>query len=796
MAEEDVNMRFAIVGDNPVDPSDAITLEQLREMDILGFQRVVKPFARRIRDSRDNTPFTVGVFADWGQGKSSLMKLLRRRLELDKQDERDPTVITVWFNPWKYHTREEAWRGLALTLVNEIQANDDLFKELNRKKPALKKFTAKLLWTHWLGKWGGELVDTISKEPWNPAHLHQFETTLKSLFETLQPKKNESRSRFFQWFNKSQPSSPKRLLVLFVDDLDRCTAEPAAAVLEAMKLVLDHPGVVTIMGVAQDELAVTLEKLYRAKNITDDNNGEDKSGEWGHRYLAKIIQIPFNVPHVAPKAFNNYIAKCLDDSRLTEQLPQTERWFPLMRRVCKFNLRDVKRFVNRFVIEWDKAQANLEVSENIAESRSLDVPRVVFMLLVDLQSPLLLPYCRSQEDPEGYFFSLQQQLLEEQERDAEPSDNDNQWETDEGLQKLFRECLNPPIAKGAGEGGQSLVRKFKFKHEVSTFLNFGYELLQQEQTTKAAPDSTETEQVKPKAKRATKKKSPTKTAEKRAVKNRSEAATAVPKPATEKVAPDSIETEEIEPKVKRATKKKPPTKTAKKRAVKNRKEAATAVPKAATDLQPVLREVRTMMRDGALSEAEGMLESYVTEIREDSQRAEVAALMAEIAILAGRPMAGAERYQSQTVSMEKSVIAEHSEGLVERLGDLLADSSGFGARESLRDEAGRALAHLFATTCEGEMPDQSVFEKQPANETLADLVTAFNPVYGTPKMRAALGRALAGLGDPRPGLGCKLDPKSKLLLPDFEWLKHPACRFHYQEAGVIDVAAFSLARYP
>ncbi|MCP4467211.1 MAG: formylglycine-generating enzyme family protein [Halieaceae bacterium] len=365
------------------------------------------------------------------------------------------------------------------------------------------------------------------------------------------------------------------------------------------------------------------------------------------------------------------------------------------------------------------------------------------MLLVDLQSPQLFPYCRSQDDPESYFFSLQQQLLEEQEKDTESSDNDNQWEIDEGLQKLFRECLNPPIAKEADGNGQSLVRKFKFKHEVSTFLNFGYEQLQQEQTTKAAPDSTETE--------------------------------------------------DIEPKAKRATKKKPPTKTAEKKADKNRKEAATAVPKAAADLQPVLREVRAMIRDGALSEAEGMLERLLAETREDSQRAEVAAQMAEIAILAGRPMAGAERYQSQTASMDKSVTAEHSEGLMERLGDLLADSNGFNAEKPLRDQAGRALAHLFATTCEGEMPDQSVFEKQPANETMAGLV---NHAYGTPKMRAILGRAMAGLEDPRPGVGCKPDPKSKLLLPDFEWIKHPACRFHYQEAGEIDVAPFSLARYP
>jgi len=45
--------------------------------------------------------FAIGIFGDWGSGKTTLMRSIWRELE-PRQD-----VVLVWFNAWRYE-REEA----------------------------------------------------------------------------------------------------------------------------------------------------------------------------------------------------------------------------------------------------------------------------------------------------------------------------------------------------------------------------------------------------------------------------------------------------------------------------------------------------------------------------------------------------------------------------------------------------------------------------------------------------------------------------------------------------------------
>ena len=93
---------FSILGDSPVGV----------DRDRLNFTTFVEPFAERLIGSVANSPFTVGIFADWGQGKSTVMQMLRT--EVSKKG-----CPTIWFEPWKHNTREAVWKGLALTLVME-----------------------------------------------------------------------------------------------------------------------------------------------------------------------------------------------------------------------------------------------------------------------------------------------------------------------------------------------------------------------------------------------------------------------------------------------------------------------------------------------------------------------------------------------------------------------------------------------------------------------------------------------------------------------------------------------------
>jgi hypothetical protein len=72
------------------------------------------------------TPLTIGVFGEWGSGKTSLMRMVREKLDPPQEaPEGSPTrngpIITVWFEAWKFAREDVVWRALLLHTVSELR---------------------------------------------------------------------------------------------------------------------------------------------------------------------------------------------------------------------------------------------------------------------------------------------------------------------------------------------------------------------------------------------------------------------------------------------------------------------------------------------------------------------------------------------------------------------------------------------------------------------------------------------------------------------------------------------------
>ena len=98
---------------------------------------------------------------------------------------------------------------------------------------------------------------------------------------------------------------PGERLVFFVDDLDRCLPEHVVGLLEKIKLFMDHPQVVFVIGADSEavERAIQEEKKYTDPEIAG-------------KYLEKIVQLPIALPPVdlAHKlTFINTLMKLIDD---------------------------------------------------------------------------------------------------------------------------------------------------------------------------------------------------------------------------------------------------------------------------------------------------------------------------------------------------------------------------------------------------------------------------------------------------------------------------------------------------
>lgn len=129
--------------------------------DKLGYQFYADAVSRSILEQRMRTPITVSIQAPWGQGKTSLMKMIQYRIDPDidslqgtgsqhqpparfrdmfewikqeqaakasnmlglakpKIDERLEFIPTVWFNPLYYQRSDQIWAGLAHAMLNQL----------------------------------------------------------------------------------------------------------------------------------------------------------------------------------------------------------------------------------------------------------------------------------------------------------------------------------------------------------------------------------------------------------------------------------------------------------------------------------------------------------------------------------------------------------------------------------------------------------------------------------------------------------------------------------------------------
>jgi hypothetical protein len=83
------------------------------------------------------------------------------------------------------------------------------------------------------------------------------------------------------------PALYNRRLVVFVDDLERCTPERAMEVCEVANQLLSHHNVVTVFIADMHMIAKTAEERFR-----DASSG----GNAGRRYLEKIVQLQLTLP--------------------------------------------------------------------------------------------------------------------------------------------------------------------------------------------------------------------------------------------------------------------------------------------------------------------------------------------------------------------------------------------------------------------------------------------------------------------------------------------------------------------
>lgn len=272
-------------------------------------------------------PVTVGIYGDWGGGKSTLIRMVRDALD------GCPKTMTLQFNGWLFEGYEDAKTALMGSILDAIEerlkADETL---LGRGHDLLTKLIRRVNWMHLVGLAGRYAAPIAAGVPHLAvANLAQDVPRLLQSAETdkgpisVEDAKNliteapdgEANLRrnlrdFRRDFATLLEQSEIETLVVFIDDLDRCLPDTIIDTLEAIKLFLFVPGTAFVIGA--DERLVQ----YAVRQRFPELPGTE--AEVGRDYLEKLVQVPIRVPPLGSADFESYMNLLFAERRLPPEV--------------------------------------------------------------------------------------------------------------------------------------------------------------------------------------------------------------------------------------------------------------------------------------------------------------------------------------------------------------------------------------------------------------------------------------------------------------------------------------------
>lgn len=305
-------------------------------VDLLGYS-VHASLLRDVVTNSKNLPITIGLYGDWGCGKSSVLKILEEELKADKD------CVVIYFDGWSFESFDDAKMALIQGIVDSLERNERFWEKTKDKagelKEAFKKLGKSISWMRVL-KWtatgasvlaagatgGASLIIPTLIELFN-SNKGKLEELLTSdnteqflkdyLFKDGEEKRYEAVRDFRKDFEDLINKSKQGKIIVLIDDLDRCLPRHIIDNLEAIKLFLNVPK--TAFVIAADQFIVSNAVRSEYKTIIEASQKADTDNtrpNLGDSYMEKFIQLPYNIPALSHKEVESYVTLLFCESLL------------------------------------------------------------------------------------------------------------------------------------------------------------------------------------------------------------------------------------------------------------------------------------------------------------------------------------------------------------------------------------------------------------------------------------------------------------------------------------------------
>lgn len=342
------------------------------DIDLLKFSDYADALVDFIMSKKTQKPLTIAIDAMWGMGKTTLMRMIKHRLEgqtdkempistptridLNKKEQNTPVKSSfpiVWFNAWQYDQEDLLWAALALEILDQVGKQSTLIKKVGFRWKLTQKRLGKrnlifkvafrllpffiglvvliaiLFSVGWL--WQGNSLFVTLKSIFLPiagilggvtliyasakdVYTRFIKPLDQKIAQYIRDPNYKDRIGFLGEFKDDflsivdvATSEGKWPLIIFIDDLDRCSPPKPVEIIEAINLLLDAQNCVFVMGMDMRTVAGSIEAKY--KDMLTYLGTTDSPGELtlGQRFLEKIIQITFHLPRADTNVVQSFI---------------------------------------------------------------------------------------------------------------------------------------------------------------------------------------------------------------------------------------------------------------------------------------------------------------------------------------------------------------------------------------------------------------------------------------------------------------------------------------------------------
>ncbi len=317
-----------------------------------------------------------------------MLELLRRKpatrdraleMRVSGQAADSSTRPTVWFNAWKYQSAEQIWAGLGHEIIRQLTARmsrperERFWARLNLRRldeGRIRRELYRALFDRVLSTRrvivsagaavvvavvtlalpssfveargagaGAFLLAVLALAKTTYSRVRAFlDDDVSASYATLVREPDYEGELGFLHLVQSDMSAvldlvatEERPIVVFIDDLDRCSWEVVAKVVEALNLFLagDFPNCVFVIAMEPEVVAAHIQVAY--DRLTEALDGSD-GPPLGWRFLEKMVQLPLSLPPPETSQVERYLDSLLGPGR-DEPEPEAEQLAEFERRL-------------------------------------------------------------------------------------------------------------------------------------------------------------------------------------------------------------------------------------------------------------------------------------------------------------------------------------------------------------------------------------------------------------------------------------------------------------------------------